>query len=146
MIRPAIRGDLPGVLLLYSHLHPNDPVLAETVADAAWTRLLASPGVTVFVLALPDGVLAASCTLAIVPNLTRGARPFGIMENVVTHNDHRQRGHGTAVLRAAMAWAQRAGCYKLSLDTGSTHEATMRFYEAAGFTRGGKTHFEMRWA
>ncbi len=86
----------------------------------------------------------SSCTLAIIPNLTRGARPYGIIENVVTHPDHRRTGLGRAVLRAAIDKAWSADCYKVMLATGSKREATLSFYEAAGFQKGGKTYFEIR--
>jgi GNAT superfamily N-acetyltransferase len=88
--------------------------------------------------------LVSSCTLAIVPNLSRGGRPYGVIENVVTHADHRRQGLGRKVLEHAIALAWRADCYKVHLATGSTRESTLRFYESAGFQRGGKTYFEIR--
>lgn len=62
----------------------------------------------------------------------------------VTDPGYRKRGLGTAVLHFAMqaAWEQR--CYKVMLSSGRTEEATLRFYERAGFKRGGKTFFEVR--
>jgi GNAT superfamily N-acetyltransferase len=90
------------------------------------------------------GELVSTCTLVIVPNLTRGARPYGLIENVVTHSRHRRTGLGQAVLSAALKAAWNADCYKVMLATGSRHEETLRFYEKAGFTRGGKTFFEAR--
>jgi GNAT superfamily N-acetyltransferase len=82
-----------------------------------------------------------TCNLAIVPNLTRGAHPYGIIENVVTHTDYRKQGLGTQVLRYALniAWQQK--CYKVMLLTSSKREETLRFYEQAGFKRGVKTGF-----
>lgn len=90
------------------------------------------------------GLLAASCTLAVVPNLTHGVWPYGVIENVVTHSEHRRRGLGRAVLQAALAMAWDANCYKVTLTTGSRRESTLRFYERAGFIRGSKTCFEIR--
>ncbi len=144
-IRAAVAADLGGLLTLYTHLNPADPPPDAAAAEAAWARLLADDAITVFVLDLPDGLLAATCTLVIVANLTRGARPYGIIENVVTHAAHRGRGHGRAVVQAAIEAAREAGCYKVSLATGSREEATLRFYEAVGLSRGGKTYFEARW-
>jgi GNAT superfamily N-acetyltransferase len=90
------------------------------------------------------GLLVSSCTLAIIPNLSRGARPYGVIENVVTHVTHRRTGLGRAVLHAALDRAWSAGCYKVMLATGSRKETTLSFYEAAGFQRGGKAYFEVR--
>ena len=35
--------------------------------------------------AVEGGEVLSSCTLLIVPNLTHGGRPYGVVENVVTH-------------------------------------------------------------
>jgi GNAT superfamily N-acetyltransferase len=144
-VRAAAPGDLPGILALYQHLHPDDPVIGEAAAHATWSALLSS-GIATTILADIDGVLVSSCTLAIIPNLSRGARPFGVIENVVTHPHHRKIGLGRAVLQEALSIAWRADCYKVMLATGSKQEATLRFYESAGFKRGGKTYFEVRCA
>jgi GNAT superfamily N-acetyltransferase len=140
-IRPAGDADLAGVLALYRHLIPEDPLPDPARAAAAWSTLLTSGLTTVFV-AESGGRLVASCMLAIIPNLTRGARSFGIIENVVTHPGQRRTGLGRAVLSAAVDAAQQAGCYKVMLATGRD-EDTLRFYEHCGFKRG-KTHFEIR--
>ena len=94
-IRPAQRDDLAGVLDLYRHLHPDDPRLDAATAERAWSALLDS-GLSTVIVAELGGSLVSSCTLAIVPNLTRGARPYGVIENVVTHPDHR-RSRGLSV-------------------------------------------------
>jgi GNAT superfamily N-acetyltransferase len=117
-IRPAGPADLQSVRELYRHLHPDESVLPDGEAGAAWRRLLEHPGLTVYLGLLSDGVPAASCTLVVIPNLTRSAAPYALIENVVTHGDHRQRGHGRAVLHAAVADAWAAGCYKVMLMTG----------------------------
>jgi len=89
------------------------------------------------------GVLVASCTLIVVPNLTRGGRPYGLIENVVTHAHFRKRGFGKQVLAAASSAAWDAGCYKVILMTGSTKPETLKFYAEAGFEQS-KTGFQMR--
>lgn len=141
-VRTAGRTDLAGLLDLYRHLHPEDPPLAAAQAEAAWSALLAAG--TMVLVAGPPGVPVSSCTLAIIPNLTRGGRPYGVIENVVTHPGHRRRGLGQAVLRAALDAAWKADCYKVMLATGSRREETLQFYEKAGFERGGKTFFQAR--
>ena len=142
-IRPAGRADLAAMLALYRHLNPDDPEPDPARAGAAWSALLSSDLATVFV-ADSAGVLVSSCVLVIVPNLTRDARPYGLIENVVTHPDHRRTGLGRAVLAAALDAAWQAHCYKVMLATGSRREETLRFYERVGFQRGAKTFFQAR--
>ncbi|MEO3474486.1 GNAT family N-acetyltransferase [Roseomonas sp. CAU 1739] len=143
VIRLAVPRDLDGMLDLYGHLNPDDPRPSRSAADAAWGALLASGLTSVFIAEVARRPVS-SCTLVIVPNLTRDARPYGLVENVVTHAAHRRRGLGQAVLAAALQAAWAADCYKVMLATGSRQEATLRFYESAGFERGGKTFFQAR--
>jgi GNAT superfamily N-acetyltransferase len=143
VIRPAVRDDLPGVLALYRHLHPEDAEPDLAAAEPAWLALLSS-ALTSVIVADAAGLLVSSCTLAIIPNLTRKARPYGVIENVVTHPDYRRTGLGRGVLQTAVEAAWKANCYKVLLATGSKRESTLRFYENAGFSRGGKTYFEIR--
>ena len=144
LVRPARREDLDGMLALCRALQPEDPVPARGKAEAAWAALLGNGLATVLV-AECAGTLAASCTLVLIPNLTRDCRPYALIENVVTLEGHRRRGLGRRVLRAAIARAREAGCYKVMLATGSKQEATLRFYEGVGLERGGKTYFQARW-
>lgn len=122
--------DLADLLALYEHLHQQDESLDEDTARERWTSILAMPGHDV--LAIRQGrVLVASCVLQVVPNLTRGGRPYGLIENVVVHADHRRRGMGTALLQDALDRAWASGCYKVMLLSGNV--AAGHFYEAAGF-------------
>jgi GNAT superfamily N-acetyltransferase len=143
IIRAAARHDLPEVLNLYRHLHPHEAELDTATAERVWSTLLAS-GFTTVIVAQAADLLVSSCTLAIVPNLSRRGRSYAVIENVVTHADHRRLGLGRQVLAHAIDLAWQADCYKVLLATGSQRESTLRFYEEAGFVRGGKTYFEIR--
>ena len=140
IIRPAGPDDLQQVLALFRHLNPNDPAPDPARADAAWRALL---GCSTVLVAERAGTLIATCTLTIIPHLTRNARPYGLIENVVSHVQHRRAGLGRAVMLAALDRAWQADCYKVMLASGRD-ENTLRFYDDVGFTRGGKTFFEMR--
>lgn len=142
-VRLAASGDLAGLLALYRHLHADEPPLSDDAARGPWQALLAQAGTSVFVI---DGEneLAASCTLTIIPSLNRGGRPYAVIENVVTHADYRMRGLGGAVVNAAIDAAWAANAYKVFLTTGSQRESTLRFYEKLGFTKNGRTLFDMR--
>ena len=142
-IREVADDELFALLRLYAHLHPEDEMLPLGEAAQIWKTLRQDPNQQCWG-AYWNDLLAATCTLIVVPNLTRGGRPYGLIENVVTHPDYRRRGLGTAVLKHALQIAWERGCYKVMLLTGSKNEATLRFYEQAGFERGVKTGFVAR--
>lgn len=91
-------------------------------------------------LGLVEGAPVTSCTVVIVPNLTRGGTPYALIENVVAHADYRNRGFGKAILHAAVELAWAEGCYNAMLMTGSKEASTLGVYEAAGFEQS-KTGF-----
>ncbi|MBI5303529.1 MAG: GNAT family N-acetyltransferase [Chloroflexi bacterium] len=140
-IRTINRNELPALLELYRHLHAVDaPLPSDDLLHQVWNDIVNDPRLDCLV-AECDSKLIASCTLAIIPNLTRGARPYGLIENVVTHAEYRQKGVGTELLRHALQIAWAKNCYKVMLLTSSKREETHRFYERAGFRKGVKTGF-----
>jgi GNAT superfamily N-acetyltransferase len=141
-IRFAERQDIPALLKLYRHLDPEDDEATFEDALKNWELLKCFPGSGILI-GCADEVILTTCTLVVIPNLTRGAAPYALIENVVTDAGHRKRGHGRAVLKAAVAEAWRAGCYKVMLLTGSKRPETLKFYQDAGFEQS-KTGFQMR--
>lgn len=136
--------ELDGLLDLYKYLNSDDPDMKGTeYIKELWKEVFNEPGRYYFVVE-EDGMLVSSCTLMILANLTRGGRPFGFIENVVTHPDYRKRGYGTAILHKAVEVAKEHNCYKVMLLTGRKEESTLRFYDNAGFQKGVKTGFIMR--
>lgn len=142
--REIRESELKELLALYRHLHDEDyPLPEQPVVEAVWKRIQEDPGQHYFGVFV-DGRLTASCVLILVPNLTRGCRSYGVIENVVTHADERRKGHGREVLRAALEYAWGQNCYKVMLLTGRKNEGVFRFYESAGFDRHGKQAFLAR--
>jgi GNAT superfamily N-acetyltransferase len=129
---------------LYKHLNPDDPDLKGTdYITELWKEVFYDPGRYYFVVE-EDGQLVSSCTLDIIKNLTRSGKPYGLIENVVTHKDYRKRGYGTSILHKAVETAKENNCYKVVLLTGRKEESVLRFYERAGFEKGIKTGFIMK--
>jgi ribosomal protein S18 acetylase RimI-like enzyme len=136
--------ELNQLLSLYRYLIPDDLELeVDHSVKKHWNEILSDPNLFYIVIE-KDGKIVSSCTLAIIKNLTRSARPYGLIENVVTHPDHRNKGYATAVLNKAVEICQEKNCYKVMLMTSSKDEAIFRFYENAGFSRGEKTGFILR--
>jgi len=140
-IREIREYELGELLALYQYLHESDdPLPGSDVVEGIWKQIQADPNLKywgVFV----DGRLVSSCALCIILNLTRGCRPYGVIEHVVTHIDYRRKGYGQAVLRAALSYAWSQNCYKVMLLTGRKNETTYQFYESVGFDRHAKQAF-----
>jgi len=141
-IRAALPSDLEGLAALYPHLNPSDEPVSRDLAASRLDAIKQIPGSEVL-LGLLDDELVASCTLIVIPNLTRGGKPYALIENVVTDARYRGRGYGTRLLHAAVQAAWSADCYKVMLLTGSKQPSTLRFYESAGFEQS-KTGFQIR--
>lgn len=141
MFREARPDDLPHLLRLYRQLHPADADPDDAAGVLA--QILATPGLHLFVLEVA-GTVVATTYLAVVPNLTRGASPYAVVENVVVDESLRRTGLGTQVMASTLAAAWAAGCYKVMLLTGSRNPATHAFYRACGLSGDDKTAYVAR--
>ncbi len=140
MIREITENDFDQLLGLYMQLHDNPfPGKSERVL-AVWNNILADENHHIIV-AEEDGNIVSSCVCVIIPNLTRGQRPYAFVENVITDEKYRKKGLATACLDYARELAQRKNCYKMMLLTGARQESTLRFYEQAGYNKNDKTAF-----
>ena len=142
-IRETRTEDFAAVQALYLHLHETEPLGETEQARTLWQRLVQDPDYHILV-GEQDGRLVSSVTLVVIPNLTRGMRPYALIENVVTDAAYRGRGCASALMGEAVRLARLAGCYKAMLLTGSKKPETLRFYERCGFNERDKTAF-IRW-
>jgi ribosomal protein S18 acetylase RimI-like enzyme len=138
-IRDLGIGEVDALIWLYQHLNAGDAPPSPEAVRAVFGH----PGLRHFGVFAGD-VLIASCNLAVIPNLTRGGRSYGVIENVVTHADHRGQGHGQAVVRHAIEQAWAAGAYKVVLTTSRKDPAVWAFYERCGFDSADKRAFVIR--
>jgi GNAT superfamily N-acetyltransferase len=144
MIREAKPGDFDRVMELYAQLHPDDPVVEDGSDRRVYDEILADRNLHLFVLEDDDGTVNATCYLNVVPNITRRASPYGIIENVVTEAGLRNQGLGKRIIGHALQFAWDRGCYKVMLQTGSRRESTHNFYKACGFKADDKFAFVAR--
>jgi GNAT superfamily N-acetyltransferase len=143
VIREARLGDFGAVMGLYGQLHPDDSALEDGTNRTVFDQILGSDDFHLFVLDI-DGVVLATTYLNVVPNLTRSASPYAVIENVVVDEAHRGRGLGKKILERALRTAWEAGCYKAMLMTGSHNPAVHSFYRASGFSSDAKTAYLAR--
>lgn len=144
VVRLATSADQRALCELYGQLHPGDPSWpSDTAAADALSKVLGHETTTVFICEA-DGQAVSTAMLVVCPNFTRSGRPFAIIENVVTHRDHRKSGYGRHVMEHAIEFARQQGCYKVTLTTGRRDAETLRFYEGLGMRRDTRTAFEVR--
>ncbi|MBO5574829.1 MAG: GNAT family N-acetyltransferase [Ruminococcus sp.] len=140
MIREIAEKDFDGLLRLYMQLHDNPFPEKNDRVLGVWKSILDDKNHHLIV-AEENGEIIASCVCVVIPNLTRGQRPYAFIENVITDKDHRKKGYATACLNFAREIAVRENCYKMMLLTGSKEKSTLDFYEQAGYNRNDKTAF-----
>ncbi|MFG1916648.1 GNAT family N-acetyltransferase [Micromonospora sp. NPDC048898] len=143
MFRAARLDDFEQIIRLYRQLNADDPVLADGSDEAAFQQIVSSPGLHLFVLEL-DGIVVATTYLNVIPNLSRSAAPYAVIENVVVDESRRGTGLGRQIMAGTLQAAWDAGCYKAMLMTGSRDPATHGFYRACGFSADVKTAYLAR--
>ncbi|KDM89797.1 GNAT family N-acetyltransferase [Photobacterium galatheae] len=134
-IRCCQWDDLDKLLQLYRTLRPQDPVLSGQNARDCWQDLL-NHHHTKIIVADIGGQLASSCQLGVIPTLTNGGKPFGVIEHVITAEAFRRQGLSRKVLEHALSLAWEMGCYKVMLLSGETRHAAHQLYEKIGFQSG----------
>lgn len=134
-VRLAQASDLKGMLTLFADAEVSPTVEPFQRAEEIWRRTIGSDNIAVFV-AAADEALVATCMLIMTPNLLRGGRQHGFLENVVTHPDHRSLRHGRAVVNAALAYAWDANCHHVLMQSGRTDPRVHAFYAGCGFQPG----------
>ena len=136
--RTANFDDLNAVQRLYSQLsdtaqHPTEQVITQ------WKKILSYDNIYL-ILTEQNNIPISTCCLTIIPSITHDfARPFALIEYVVTDKSHRRTGAGKACLDYAKQLATQQNCYKIMLITGrpEAHD----FYKACGYKSDGKTAF-----
>ena len=140
MVREIRQEELNELLNLYLYLHEDSiPEMTEHLSKT-WDEIISDKNHHIIVKEV-DGKIVASCVCVIIPNLTRGIRPYAFVENVVTNENYRGKGYATECLNYAKEIALKDNCYKMMLLTGSKRESTLRFYENAGYNSLDKTAF-----
>ena len=142
-IRRLTKEDLPSLLRLYRQLDPADEFPSAEAAQEIWQRIAAQESI-IYLGAVEAGEVVSTCFLAIIPNLTRGGRPIGFVENVVTEETHRRQGLARLVLKEAIRQAREAGCYKVMLASGAGRTQAHALYESLGLDGASKRAFDLR--
>ncbi|MBQ9058197.1 MAG: GNAT family N-acetyltransferase [Atopobiaceae bacterium] len=140
MVREARTKELQALLELYLDLHDEPMAKKSAHLTRTWEDIMSDPHHHIIVNEV-DGEIVSSCVCVIISNLTRGVRPYALVENLVTRSDMRGKGYAQACLEYAKLFAHEANCYKIMLLTSSQDEKTLQLYRDAGFNSDDKTGF-----
>ena len=129
-ITEAKPNDLSIMLELYLELHPDDPRVDSSIAAESWARILATPN-RVVLLAWHGAHAIGSLEYTICDNLTRSARPYVLIENVVVAERFRRRGLASSMIKEVRERTACLNAYKMQLAVDLA--GPVGFYEACGF-------------
>lgn len=139
-IREAVIGDTEQLTWLFhgslkqmASLQPDIWRETETTAEFAQLPIL-SPNGMLYVWE-EDGVLLGLVSVFAVEQeekTIRRKRCYAELDTLYVRPQARRRGIGTALYRAAAAWAKAQGCDALELMTLGENTAARRFYERLG--------------
>ena len=143
LIREIRKSDLNGLQVLYLHLHENEELPETPELASLWDEIITDKNYYILVGEIKSKIVS-SVTMLVIKNLTRGLRPYALIENVVTHANYRCKGYAQSLMQRAIEIAESRGCYKIMLLTGAKSKSTLKFYEKCGFNSKDKTAF-IKW-
>lgn len=135
--------DLDPLLALYADIGLLDSPSSRHIVEQTWARIVTND-LLYYLGVFVDGVLVSTCHAVIVPNLSRGARPYAVIENVGTLASHRRRGFAALAMRTIIDHCWEAGCYKVMLASGIERSGAHAFYEGLGFDGHAKRSFVLK--
>jgi GNAT superfamily N-acetyltransferase len=80
-----------------------------------------------------DGAVVGTFHLTFIRQISNRGRLIAQVESVTVARSARSRGVGTAMMRWAIAEAERSGCLRVQLTTNVVRVDAHRFYERLGF-------------
>jgi GNAT superfamily N-acetyltransferase len=146
-VRAAQMRDLGALVQLYTELADGDRSTAPGDLEssrAALEAIHAQSGRHLLV-GLQGEDVVGTADLVVVPNLTHGGTPWGIVENVVVASSARRQGVARALFAEIEDIARAAGCHKIGLLSGKHRAEAHAFYEQVGYrpvAEGFKLYFD----
>jgi GNAT superfamily N-acetyltransferase len=138
LVRAAREEDILRILELYRQLGITDDeaerqrTLSLEHYREVFREISGFPGQELLV-AEEAGEVIGSLVLVIVPNLSHGARPWAVIENVIVDEGYRRRGAGRLLMEYAVNRAREEDCCRIGLDSNKILGEAHQFYKTMGF-------------
>ncbi|KRE59867.1 GNAT family N-acetyltransferase [Paenibacillus sp. Soil750] len=130
MIREAEKTDRDQLFGLYRMLVPNSKKMS--VLEEQIVKIRMDPTNFLFVYE-EEGELLGTLTLNICLQALHGLRPYGLVENVIVHENHRCKHIGSALLQHVEAYCISIDCHKIMLLSNAKRERAHMFFEKEGY-------------
>ena len=130
MIREAERSDKVQLYKLYKMLVPNSKKMniqeeqIEIIKKNPYNFLLVYE---------EEGEILGTLTLNICLQALHGFRPYGIVENIIVHENHRNRNIGQKLLQYVEEYCKSIDCHRIMLLSNSQRLRAHQFFEREGY-------------
>jgi GNAT superfamily N-acetyltransferase len=131
MIRGAERADRDKLYVLYKMLVPNSRRM--TVIEDQIEAIRLDPRNFLLVYE-ENGELLGTVTLNVCMQALHGFNPYGVVENIVVHEDHRGKNIGQKLLQYVEEYCRSIHCHKIMLLSNSTRHRAHQFFEREGYS------------
>jgi GNAT superfamily N-acetyltransferase len=130
-VRRAELTDLRQLIELFNEMHEESDIVSAE-AQQTLIEVLAESNRAVLVAEI-DGVVVGTVDVAVHGNLSRGMKPWAIVENVMVTEAARRKGVARALMTSAEHFARESGCYKIQLVSGIENHASHHLYRLLGY-------------
>jgi aminoglycoside 6'-N-acetyltransferase I len=136
-IRQADVSDSAEIAALCALLWPNATASEHRaeIEELITTKMCGSLPFTIFVSSDKNGKITGflQADLRSHADGCNPARPVGYVEGWFVLEEHRRRGIGAAMMRAAEDWARSLGCKEMASDTWIDERNSLKAHQALGF-------------
>lgn len=130
MIREADRTDKEQISELYRMLVPNSK--KRNVLEEQIDKIRNDPNNFLLVYE-QDGVLIGTLTLKVCLQALHGASPYGVVENIIVHENHQNKKVGKKSLQYVEEYCKSVDCHRIMLLSNSKRYKAHHFFEREGY-------------
>ncbi|MGV3463850.1 MAG: GNAT family N-acetyltransferase [Heyndrickxia sp.] len=142
MIREAESTDKDQIYKLYKMLVPNSKKM--NVLEEQIDKIKKDPNNFLLVYE-EEGEILGTLTLNICLQALHGSRSYGIVENIIVHENHRSKKIGQQLMRYVEEYCKSIDCHRVMLLSTSKRQRAHKFFEKEGYdssvSRGFKKYF-----
>jgi GNAT superfamily N-acetyltransferase len=137
-IRPATEDDIPRILELYHELSMITTKVEQDLSTSldnyrrVFAEISSNPRRELLVAAY-EGDVVGTVALYIIPNLSHGATPYALVENLVVNHKYRRKGIGKKLMEYTIARAKQEKCHRIELCSDRRRKEAHRLYRSVGF-------------